>query len=82
MLYVVYRSYVIYVTCVVIFVSRAVCHMLAYTAYMHVHTTHMCNPVIEFRLMYIEWIEMVINFLNFVHLFVIMLSICLSYCLT
>ena len=51
MLYVVCRSYIIYITCVVIFVSRAVYHMLAYTAYTHVHTTHMCNPAIEFRLM-------------------------------
>ena len=34
----------------VIFVSRAVCHVLTYTAYMHVHTTDTCSLVVEFRL--------------------------------
>ena len=34
----------------VIFVSRAVCHVLTYTAYTHAHTTHTCSLVVEFRL--------------------------------
>ena len=38
----------------VVFVSRAVCHVLAYT---HAHTTHTCsNIVVEFRPMWSEHI--------------------------
>ena len=56
----------LYLCAYVIFVSRAVCHVLTYTAYTHAHTTHTCsNIVVESRLTYVECIEMIIEFSPF-----------------